>query len=140
MKGKIGEEEIEAVTQFIFDYAEAMISDNGVQTYSYEEALIIAKKEHKMIMIEGYIPYCRYCIKMDREVMVEDVVKEALNKDFIVVKKNLLIETLPLGIKKLRTPSFYFIDSDGKRMIDSVEGFGNMQTFLDLLKMIKDER
>jgi thioredoxin-related protein/cytochrome c2 len=139
MKGQLSEEEIEAVTGYIYDYAEAMMIEHGVKRYSYEEALKLARKEGKIIMIEGYIPYCRFCMRMDREVMVEPVVKEALNKDFLLVKKNLLIEKLPLGMKRLGTPSFYFISSDGKEIIDMIEGFGTIDEFLELLKSIKEE-
>jgi len=116
-----------------------MMIEHGVKRYSYEEALKLARKEGKIIMIEGYIPYCRFCMRMDREVMVEPVVKEALNKDFLLVKKNLLIEKLPLGMKRLGTPSFYFISSDGKEIIDMIEGFGTIDEFLELLKSVKEE-
>ncbi len=133
----VTEEEVEALADFMYDYAEKMMIEHGVKRYSYEEALKKAKKENKIIMIEGYLPYCRGCIWMDRNVMVEPKVKEALNKDFLLVKKNLLTEKLPLGIKRLGTPSFYFIDSDGKTILEMVEGTGTVEEFLSLLKSVK---
>jgi len=139
MKGKVSEEEIEALASYIYDYSENMIKQHSVKRYSIEEALQIAKKEGKIVLIEGYIPFCPWCIKMDREVMVEEKVKEVLNKDFVYAKANLLIEKLPLGMKILHTPSFYFIDSDGKTVLDMIEGFGTVDEFIILLKSIKEK-
>lgn len=139
MKGQVSEEEIEALASYIYDYSENMIIQHSVKRYSVEEALQIAKKEGKIVLIEGYIPFCPWCIKMDREVMVDETVKEALNKDFVYAKANLLIAKLPLGMKVLGTPSFYFIDSDGKTILDMVEGFGTVDEFLLLLQSIKQK-
>ncbi|AKF24444.1 hypothetical protein YH65_02825 [Sulfurovum lithotrophicum] len=137
MKGQLNEDEVEALTDFIYVYSEKMTVAHSVKRYSYEEAKKIAKEQNKIILIEGYISFCRGCIRMDREVMVEDKVKEVLNKDFVFVKKNFLIEKLPLGIKHLGTPSFYFINSDGDKVIEMVQGFGTADEFLELLKNVK---
>ena len=134
---KITEEEAEELAPYMFDISEEMIVAHSVKRYSYQDALKKAKKENKIVMIEGYIPFCRGCMKMDREVFVEDKVKDALNKDFVVVKKNVLLEKLPLSLKSLGTPSFYFITNDGKRVIDKIQGTGNVEEFLELLEDIK---
>ena len=135
---KVTEEEIEALADFLYEYAEKMMIAHGVKRYSYDEALKIARKHKKIILIEGYLPFCRGCIWMDRNVMVEPEVKAVLNKDFVLVRKNLLIEKLPLGMKRLGTPSFYFIAPDGERIIDMVEGTGTKEEFLSLLASIKE--
>jgi len=135
----VSEDEIELLADFIYEYAEQMMRQHGVKRYSYKEALQKAKAERKIILIEGFIPYCRGCIWMDRNVMVEPEVKEALNKDFLLVKMNLLTEKLPLGIKRLGTPSFYFIDSDGTKVIDMLEGRGTVEEFLELLRTIRQK-
>ena len=69
--------------------------------------------------------------------MSQEMVKKAIEKDFVFVKQNLLTEKLPLHIKRLGTPSFYFIDSNGKKIIDMVEGFGDKNEFIELLEDIK---
>jgi len=139
MKGKLSEEEIEALTDFIYGYSEKMTVEHSVERHSYEEAAKIAKARKKIIIIEGFIPFCRGCIRMDREVMVEEKVKKALKKDFVFVKKNLLIEKLPLGIKRLGTPSFYFIDSEGKKVLEMVQGFGTADEFIELLESVRTQ-
>jgi len=130
---EMDEDEVEALADYMYDYAEQMMVKHGVKRYSYEEALKKAKAEGKIVLIEGYIPFCRGCIWMDRNVMVEPVVKEALNRDFVLVKMNLLVEKLPLGIKRLGTPSFYFIDPTKEKLIDMFEGTGTVEEFLALL-------
>ena len=134
---QVDEDEAEVLADFMYDYAEQMMIKHSVKRYGYEEALKKAKAEGKIVLIEGYIPFCRGCIWMDRNVMVEQVVKEALNRDFVLVKMNLLIEKLPLGIKRLGTPSFYFIDKEGKKVLEMVEGTGTVDEFLMLLKGVK---
>ncbi len=136
---KVNEDEVEALADYMYDYAEQMMVKHGVKRYSYQEALKIAKQEGKIIVIEGFIPYCRGCMWMDRNVMVEPEVKAALEKDFVLVKKNLLIEKLPLGMKRLGTPSFYFIGSDGKSILEMVEGTGTIEEFLQLLQSVKEK-
>ena len=131
------EEEVEALADYMYGYAEKMMLTHGVKRYAYDEALKIAKKEGKIVLIEGYLPYCRGCIWMDRNVMVEAPVKAVLKKDFVLVKMNLLIEKLPLGMKRLGTPSFYFIDPDGPQVIDMMEGTGTVQEFTEMLRDIK---
>jgi len=132
------EDDAELLSEYMFDFSEKMIVEHSVKRYSYEEALAKAKKENKIVLIEGYIPFCRGCIKMDREVFVEEEVKEALNKGFVVVKKNVLIEKLPLGLKSLGTPSFYFIDNKGKEVIDALQGIGTVDEFLEMLSSVEE--
>ncbi len=135
--GNISDEEIELISNYIYDYGEEMIIKNSVKRFNYEDALKKAQKENKIIIIEGFIPYCRGCIKMDQEVMVNPKVKEALNKNFVFVKKNAILEKFPLGIKSLGTPSFYFIDKSGSKVLNKVQGTGNVEEFLELLNSVK---
>ncbi len=134
---KLSEDEAEALAPYLFNLSEKMIVSHSVKRYNYRDALKKAKRENKIVMIEGFIRYCRGCIKMDREVFVEDRVKEALNRDFVVVKKNLQTEKLPLGLKPVGTPAFYFITNDGKKVIDIIQGTGTVDEFLNVLNEIK---
>ncbi len=134
---KLSEEEAELLAPYMFNFAEKMMVSHSVKRYSYEEALKKAQDENKIVMIEGYIRFCRGCIKMDREVFVEDRVKKALDKNFVVVKMNMLLEKLPLNLKSMGTPAFYFITKDGKHVIDKIQGTGTVEEFLELLENIR---
>ncbi|MFT7879709.1 MAG: DUF255 domain-containing protein [Sulfurimonas sp.] len=137
MKNLLDEDEIEALSSYIFEYGEEMIKAHSAKVYSFEEAVKRAKEQNKIIMIRGVLPYCKWCIKMDREVMVEPEVREVLDNAFVVVKTNVVTEKLPLGMTSLGTPSFYFIKSDGETIIDQLNGYGNKEEFLALLEEIK---
>jgi len=137
MRGQISEEEIELLAPYMFDYSEEMMAKYSVERYCYKKALKKAEAEGKIVLIEGYIKFCRGCIKMDREVFVEDRVKEALDKDFVFVKMNMLAQKLPFEMKSMGTPSFYFITNDGKKVIDKIQGIGTVDEFLGLLDEIK---
>jgi len=137
-KVEISEEEAEELAIYLFDIGREIIKKHTMKIYpTYEEALKVAKKENKIVMVEGFITYCRGCIKMDREVFIDKRVKDALEKDFVVTKVNVLSQKLPLGLKSLGTPSFYFITNDGKRVIDAISGTGTVEEFLGLLEDIK---
>lgn len=139
MQNLLNEDQIEALSRYIFTYGEAMIEKHSVRNHTFDEAQKIAKKQKKIIMIRGVLPNCKWCIKMDREVMVEPEVREVLEKGFVVVKTNVVTEKLPLGMKSLGTPSFYFIKSDGETIIDQLNGYGNKEEFLAFLRRIKEE-
>ncbi|MDD3499346.1 MAG: DUF255 domain-containing protein [Sulfurovum sp.] len=139
MPNLLDEEEIEALSSYIFAYGEAMIEKHSVRNYTFEEAVKIAKAKKKIIMIRGVLPFCKWCIQMDREVMVEPEVREMLDSSFVVVKTNVITEKLPLGMKSLGTPSFYFIKSDGETIIDQLNGYGDKEEFMELLRRIKEE-
>jgi len=137
-KQKLSEDDAELLSEYMFDFSEKMIVKHSVKRYSYVDALAKAKKENKIVLLEGYITSCRGCIKMDREVFVEDEVKKALDKDFVLVKQNVLAKKLPLGLESLGTPAFYFIGNDGKHLIDGLQGVGDVEEFLDMLSLIKE--
>ncbi|MGC9351184.1 MAG: thioredoxin family protein [Sulfurovum sp.] len=137
MQNLLDEEQIEALSSFIFEYGEEMIKAHSAKVYTFEEAVKVAKEQKKIIMIRGVLPYCKWCIKMDREVMVEPEVRKVLDNSFVVVKTNVVTEKLPLGMVSLGTPSFYCIKSDGETILDQLNGYGNKEEFLALLEKIK---
>jgi len=100
---------------------------------TYSKALELAKKSNKLIMLKLTSDHCRYCIKMDREVMSDKEVKELLSKHFITVNVNVDHERIPLGIKRGITPTFIFIDKNQK-VVSKIPGSWNKRDFIDLLQ------
>lgn len=136
LKGKISEDELEAVSTYIYDFDEKTVEKNSVQYEGFEQALQKAKKEHKIIMIKVMTKDCYYCKKMDREVMVEKEVVDRLEEDFISVAIDVSTTQLPLGLKAEFTPSFIFIDENGTVLMN-LPGAWNKADFLDILKEAK---
>jgi len=140
MKGELNTEEIEAVSTFLYDYEKKLIRQKSIKYESFDVAMKKALKEDKIIMIKATASHCHYCIKMDREVLVEDTVVQALQKDFIVVSVDVGKESLPLGLKASMTPTFFFIfvDKDKDKVrTKRIPGAWSKEDFLEILKEAK---
>ncbi len=136
MKGKISEAEIEAVTEYIYDFDEKMLKAHSVRYEKFDDALKKAKKEGKIVMIKATSPYCHYCKMMDREVLSTDAVASILHKDFVPVEIDVYKEALPLGLKFKYTPTFFFVDGNGK-LLKTVPGAFDKADFIKILKEMK---
>ena len=98
----------------------------------YNEALEMAKKEHKIIMIKLTAEHCQYCKKMDKEVMLEKEVIATLKKSFVSVEIDVIKEKIPLDLNQTMTPTFVFVTEDEKVLL-KVPGSWNKEDFLDFL-------
>ncbi len=136
LKGKVSEEELEAVSTYIYDFDEKVVEKNSVHYEGFEKALQKAKNEHKIIMLKVMTKDCYYCRKMDREVMVEKEVVDMLEKDFISVAIDISTTELPLGLKTKLTPSFIFIDENAKVLLN-IPGAWDKMDFLEILREAK---
>jgi len=138
MKGQLNDNEMEAVSEFFYDYENNLIKEKSVTYESFETAMDKALKEDKIIMIKATSKHCHYCKKMDREVLVEDEVVQVLQKDFIAVSVDVSKHTLPLNLKASMTPTFFFvfIDKD-KTRTKRIPGAWNKEDFLEILKEAK---
>ncbi len=139
LKGKISEDELEAVSTYIYDFDEKVVKEHSVQYEGFEKALQKAKKEHKIIMLKVMTKDCYYCRKMDREVMVEKEVVDMLEENFISVSIDISTTELPLGLKAEFTPSFIFIDENAKVLMN-LPGAWNKMDFLDILREAKTKQ
>ena len=137
LKGKLSTEDIEAISNFVYDYDTKRDEEKSVQSVSFESALKRAKKEDKIIIIKATAPHCRYCIKMEKEVLLDKKIEKLLNEEFLVVSVDLSKETLPLGLRVRMTPTFFFIfvnDNNDKVKIKRIPGAWSKEDFLDILK------
>lgn len=138
LKGQVTEDELEEVSTFIYEYDTKMIREKSVQYEGFDKALEKAEKEDKIIMLKVMTKECHFCRKMDAEVMVEEEVIHALEKDFVSVEVDVSTTILPLGLKANLTPSFIFIDKKGK-VISNIPGSWNKEDFLDILEEAKEK-
>jgi thioredoxin-related protein len=139
LEGKISEEELEAVSTYIYDFDEKVVKEHSVHYEGFEKALQKAKNEDKIIMLKVMTKDCYYCRKMEREVMVEKEVIELVEKDFIPVAIDISTTELPLGLKTELTPSFIFIDKNAKVLLN-IPGAWNKMDFLDILREAKTKQ
>ena len=136
LQGKVTADELDAIGDYLYDFDKKVIAQKSVRYEGFEEALKRAKKEHKIVMIEAMSEDCHFCRKMEREVMIEDEVVKALNKDFIPVVIDVKKHALPQGLKAPLTPTFIFVDAD-KNVLLNMPGAWEKEDFLSLLKEAK---
>jgi thioredoxin-related protein len=81
-----------------------------VKWYSIEEAIQLASKEPRVLMIDVYTDWCGWCKRMDAMTFSDPVVVDKLNRDFYPVKLNAEgKEDIVIGDK-----TFKFVDN-GRR-------------------------
>lgn len=133
MKGKITVDEIEAVSSFLYDYNPDDYIKKKLEFLGYENALKTAQKSHKIVLLKLTREHCHFCKKMDREVLSDEEVIEAINKDFTLVEIDIGKDELPLNLKKGMTPTFIFINEKEKVMA-KIPGSWTKKDFLEILK------
>jgi thioredoxin-related protein len=105
---------------------------NSIST-SFDNALKIAKEEHKIILVELVATDCPFCDKMETEVLSKERVQEAIKKDFVLAKVNIDYDEIPLGLTQQMTPMFVFATAD-ENVEDIRLGFIEEENFLRLLE------
>lgn len=133
MKGKITEEALEEVSNYIYDSEKKVLKEKSVQYEGFEKALQRAQKEHKIVMIKVMTKECHFCRKMDREVLIDKDVIDAMQKDFVPVSIDISTTALPLGLNTVLTPSFIFIDEKAKVLMN-IPGSWDKTDFLEILR------
>ncbi len=98
---------------------------------TFEDALVIAKKEKKLIFLDAYTDNCQPCMMMEKNVFTQDKVADFYNANFINLSMNLGTEHTKLAEKYGTSgyPSFLFIDGNGK-LISFESGYTEADKFL----------
>ena len=140
---KLDDEQIADLAEFFMNYKKERLKNSKPiikhlsDAYNEKKLLQDAKKSGKNIVIEVSSPHCHYCKKMKREVIDSNEIKQMLAKNYIMIEMNVEKEKIPFGLKKYYkniTPSFFFLDNQGK-LLGSYPGSWNKNDF----KMILNE-
>ncbi len=100
----------------------------------YSDALEMAKREEKPLLIYLFMLNCKTCDYMDREVFSNEKVSTYLHENYIVVKLYTNERGLPPELRVEMSPVFHFLNSQNGEMIESIIGGRNAQKFLKLLQ------
>jgi thioredoxin-related protein len=136
LEGKIGDEELEAVAEWLYFYMPPVKKAKKVSFVDFESAKKEAFETGKIIMIEVTSPTCHYCVKMEKTTLKEPDVIEAIERDFIPVRIDVSRQALPAGLSYSMTPTFFFIDSHG-RLLKKIPGAWMRDDFLQILREVK---
>ena len=139
LQGKVSPNELDKISTYVYDFDAKIVKEKSVKQEGYTKALLRAKKEHKLIILEAMSKTCHFCRKMEREVLIDTEVVRAIKKDFILVSIDVSSSKLPLGLEAKLTPSFIFIDANEKVLMH-VPGAWGKDDFLLLLKEANQHR
>jgi len=112
--------------------------------HSEKEALEIAKKENKFVMIDFYAEWCVSCIDLDEKTYSNKDVISSLN-NFVSVKIDGTKDTqefqnLAKKYNVIGLPTVIFINKNGQVLENyTITGFKNSVEFLEILEKIKKE-
>lgn len=84
---------------------------------TFEEAIELAKKEHKVIFMDAYATWCGPCKRMSKDVFTKKEVGDFYNKHFINLKMDMEKGDGPKLASKYKVsayPTLIFIDEEGE--------------------------
>ncbi|WP_457745860.1 thioredoxin family protein [Sulfurimonas sp.] len=94
----------------------------------YNEALVQAKKEHKLIYVFISSSTCGWCHKFENTTLQDEGIKKRLAKEFITVHLVRDFDTVPAKFKTSPVPRHYFTNSDGEILYDTL-GYRKVECF-----------
>ncbi|HZV70346.1 MAG TPA: DUF255 domain-containing protein [Saprospiraceae bacterium] len=115
------------ISFFILCFATASAIGQGIEFFhgTWEEALLKAKTEDKLIFVDAFTTWCGPCKNMAANTFPDPAVGELFNKNFISMKIDMEKE-MGLEFKKkydvTAYPSLFWIDYDGVQVLKSVGG------------------
>ncbi len=141
MKNQLSEEEILHLTKYIMKYDEYYVKKNKRNTklskYKKEnKSLKDAVINDKYLLIYAHSKTCHFCKIMNKEVLNLDIVKKAINKNYIFMKIDIDKTQLPFGLDKTykgMTPTFFILSKE-KKLLNKYPGSWNKKDFLEILK------
>lgn len=104
---------------------------------SYEQGLAQAKKEHKIVMLMFSKKTCKMCNIMKKSVYENDEIAEYVKNFFIPVEIDIELHPDKYGYSVFGTPTYYFLDSNGKQIGRMMVGGATTEGFLQKLKDVK---
>jgi thioredoxin-related protein len=110
---------------------------------SYEEALVSAKKENKLVYVFITSVDCEWCEKFKHTTLREDKIVKRLNREYSSVEVTKGVDRYPKELKAVVAPMHYFLDADGN-IVDYSRGYWDKLDFNfildDVQKRLKKQR
>ena len=102
----------------------------------YTQALKQAKEENKKVLLMFSREDCNACNKMKREVYTDPEVSDYVNSFFVPVEIDMEYDSRK-GFKVFATPTYYFLDSEGKQIGRVMVGGADAKSFLKKLQEVE---
>lgn len=101
--------------------------------HDYKKALAQAKQEHKILYVLLTSDNCRWCRKFESTTLQEDVIKQKLAQNFVVVHISRDRDFVPKYFETTPVPRHYFVDANEKIVFESLghRGVECFDAFMD---------
>ena len=100
---------------------------------SYSEAIKLANKDKKLIMLMVEEEYCPWCIKMKKTTFLDEDILELLKSDYISIKINKYNNNAPTKFHTRFVPTIYLINPVKQSELHKVVGYMSASSFYDIL-------
>ncbi len=131
---------------------DASVPAEGLDWYSFEEAVDVAKKKNKKILVDVYAVWCPWCGRLQREVYTDDAVRSYIEENFVLTRLDaenredsiqfrdytLTPADLSTGLGAQGFPTTVFLDADSE-YITRLPGFLEAGEFLHVLGYVGSE-
>lgn len=106
----------------------------------YNQAITVAKKANKPVMLVVVADYCPWCRKLERRTLAHKEVKKRLNEVVgVIVDKAFDEGTFPAMFNTPRYPTVFFIrPQNGEHFFESI-GYVSGEDFLEVLNEVAAE-
>lgn len=108
----------------------------------YDAALLKAKKEKKLVMVDVYTDWCGWCKRLDKDTYGNKDVETKLSKNFIAVKinpeKSAKNASLAKEFGTRGYPHIVFLDAAGKKLSE-IGGYLPAGDFLKRLDKVAEQ-
>lgn len=115
--------------------ASDLIKSLGYYT-DYTQAVAVAKKEHKPLMLVVVTSYCPWCRKFERKTLNAKPIVATVKRNYIavIVDRNKDSGSFPQRFQTPRIPTVFFIDANSGKEYWETIGYLNKNDFADALK------
>ena len=128
---------------------DASVPAEGINWHPFEEAMALAKKQNKKVIVDIYAPWCTWCRKLQREVYTDPAIREYVNKNFVITRLDgenkedtinfkeysLTPSELAIGFGLQGYPTTVFLDAQNE-YITRLPGFADVPEFKKVLSYI----
>ena len=102
----------------------------------YETGLVQARTENKKIILMFTLSACHVCKMMKEDIYTQKKVMDYVEKYLVPIELNLDFDDKE-GFAVYGTPTFYFLDSNGKQIGDVKVGGSTLDGFMKKLKKVQ---